>query len=366
MTTRQAERENSSVRPLGGGSASRDRRRLRFGVDVPTCLAGMAYPVPFATADDVVRIAVEAEQLGFDEISGNDHLSTQRFVRDAWPAPPDYFEPLMMLATIAAKTSVVRLGTGILVLPMRDPVLLAKQVATLDQISGGRVTLAVAVGGYRDEFEAVTPGLAVANRSDLMIEGIEALRVLFEQPRSTYCGRYRRFVDVESYPKPVQSPLPIFSGGNAPGSLQRAGEWCEGWLPAKIGPAEIATGRQKIAAHARAAGRDPSVITIGLQSVVCIADTAEEAREKVEQSTFKLFRSSLSNTMMKDVGLDRYYADNLIGTPDEVCEKVAAFEQAGLESFNATLFVANTVDEMLDQMRLFARHVLPTFQHRSR
>jgi alkanesulfonate monooxygenase SsuD/methylene tetrahydromethanopterin reductase-like flavin-dependent oxidoreductase (luciferase family) len=70
--------------------------------------------------------------------------------------------------------------------------------------------------------------------------------------------------------------------------------------------------------------------------------------------------------MMKDVGLDRYYADNLIGTPDEVCEKVAAFEQAGLESFNATLFVANTVDEMLDQMRLFARHVLPTFQHRSR
>ena len=105
----------------------------------------MAYPVPFATADDVVRIAVEAEQLGYHEVAGNDHLSTQRFVREAWPAAPDYFEPLMMLATIAAKTSVVRLGTGILVLPMRDPVLLAKQVATLDHISGGRVTLAVAV-----------------------------------------------------------------------------------------------------------------------------------------------------------------------------------------------------------------------------
>ena len=122
-------------------------------------------------------------------------------MREAWPAPPDYFEPLMMLATIAAKTSVVRLGTGILVLPMRDPVLLAKQVATLDHISGGRVTLAVAVGGYRDEFEGLVPDLADANRTHLMTEGIEALRVLLEQPRSTYEGKYRRFVDVESYPE---------------------------------------------------------------------------------------------------------------------------------------------------------------------
>ncbi len=80
-----------------------------------------------------------------------------------------------MLAAIAAKTSVVRLATGILVLPMRDPVLLAKQVATLDRISGGRVTLAVAAGGYRDEFEGVVPDLAAASRTRLMAEGIEAL-----------------------------------------------------------------------------------------------------------------------------------------------------------------------------------------------
>jgi probable F420-dependent oxidoreductase len=334
---------------------------MKFGVDVPTCLAGMAYPVPFATADDVVRIAVEAEQLGYDEVSGNDHLSTQRFVRQAWPAPPDYFEPLMMLATIAAKTSVVRLGTGILVLPMRDPVLLAKQVATLDHISGGRVTLAVAAGGYRDEFESVAPDLADASRVDLMAEGIESLRLLFEQRRSTYEGKYRRFVDVESYPKPVQSPLPIYSGGNARGALRRAGERCEGWLPAKIGPAEIAAGRAKVSTFARAAGRDPAAITMGLQTVVCIADTAREARERLERSTFDLFRRSLKDTMMKDIDLDKYLADNLIGTPDEVCAKVAAFEEAGLDGFFATLFVANTVGEMLEQMRLFARYVLPAF-----
>jgi probable F420-dependent oxidoreductase len=218
-----------------------------------------------------------------------DHLSTQRFVREAWPAPPDYFEPLMMLSAIAAKTAVVRLATGILVLPMRDPVLLAKQVATLDQISGGRVMLAVAAGGYRDEFESVVTDLADASRTQLMTEGIEALRALFERPRSTYNGRYRRFCDVESYPKPVQSPLPIFSGGNAKGAIRRAGELCQGWLPAKLGPAEIAAGRAEVAGYARAAGRDPADVTIGLQTIVCLAETADKARERLQRSTFELF-----------------------------------------------------------------------------
>jgi probable F420-dependent oxidoreductase len=337
---------------------------MRFGVDVPTCLAGMAYPVPFAGIDDVVRLAVEAEQLGYHEVSGNDHLSTQRFVREAWPAAPDYFEPLVTLAAVAVKTSVVRLATGILVLPMRDPVLLAKQVATLDHLSGGRVTLAVAVGGYRDEFEAVAPSLRDASRADLTREGIEALRVLFTEPRSTYRGRYRWFEDVESYPKPVQSPLPLYSGGNVDGAMRRAGELCEGWLPAKIGPDRIRAGREKVAGYARAAGRDPDDITIAVQSVVCLADTAAEARERVAHSTFNLFRNSLKQTMLKGVDLDAYVADNLIGTPDEVCAKVAEFERAGLDQFGATLFVADTVEEMLDQMRAFARYVLPAFPER--
>jgi alkanesulfonate monooxygenase SsuD/methylene tetrahydromethanopterin reductase-like flavin-dependent oxidoreductase (luciferase family) len=117
----------------------------------------------------------------------------------------------------------------------------------------------------------------------------------------------------------------------------------------------------EVSTYARAAGRDPAEVTIGLQSVVCIADTAQEARERLERSTFDLFRRSLKDTMMKGVDLDKYVADNLIGTPDEVCAKVAAFEEAGLDDFFATLFVADTVDEMLEQMGLFARYVTPAF-----
>jgi probable F420-dependent oxidoreductase len=334
---------------------------MKFGVEIPTCTSGMMHPVPFATARQVVDTAIEAEQLGYHDAGGNDHLSTMRFVREAWPAPPDYFEPLMTLAHVAARTSVLRLTTGIMVAPMREPVLLAKQVATLDHLSGGRVILGVAVGGYRDEFEAVRPDLAGANRGELTRETLAAVRALWEQPRATYQGKYVRFTDVESYPKPVQTPLPVYSGGNVDGSLRRAAELCQGWLPAKIGPTKIAEGRTKIAEYAHAVGRDPSTITTALQSVVCLGDTAEQARETFVNSSFDLFRTSLATTMTKGIDLEAYLDINLVGTPDQVCEKVAALAAAGCEHLTALLFVGNTVEEMREQIRAFARHVVSAF-----
>ena len=80
---------------------------MKFGVEIPTCTAGMMYPVPFATAQDVIRVAVEAEQLGYHDVGGNDHLSTQQYVRRAWASPPDYFEPLTVLANVAALGAIV-------------------------------------------------------------------------------------------------------------------------------------------------------------------------------------------------------------------------------------------------------------------
>jgi alkanesulfonate monooxygenase SsuD/methylene tetrahydromethanopterin reductase-like flavin-dependent oxidoreductase (luciferase family) len=92
-----------------------------------------------------------------------------------------------------------------------------------------------------------------------------------------------------------------------------------------------------------------------------LGDTPEQARERFAHSAFNLFRLSLQKTMMKGIDLDAYLAANLIGTPDEVCEKVAAFAQAGVSHFCATLFVGNTVDDLVEQMRSFARYVLPAF-----
>src|SRR5258708_12537002 len=96
---------------------------------------------------------------------------------------------------------------------MRRPVLVAKQVATLDQLSHGRVILGVSIGGYGDEFETVVPELKDRPRAEILQECIEALRVLFEQRCSSYQGRHIRFSGVESYPKPLQAPLPFYSAG---------------------------------------------------------------------------------------------------------------------------------------------------------
>jgi alkanesulfonate monooxygenase SsuD/methylene tetrahydromethanopterin reductase-like flavin-dependent oxidoreductase (luciferase family) len=95
--------------------------------------------------------------------------------------------------------------------------------------------------------------------------------------------------------------------------------------------------------------------------VVCLGDTAEQAKEIFLNSSFDLFRKSLQTTITKGVDLDAYLADNLVGTPDEVCAKVAAYERAGLHHLTALLFVGNTVAEMREQMRAFARHVIPHF-----
>lgn len=334
---------------------------MRFGVGLPTCTAGMMYPVPFATSDDIVEIAIESEQLGYYEVAGNDHFTTQRYVRERFPDPPDFFDPLIAYAYCAAKTSVLRLMTGIIVLPMRHPIVLAKQLATLDRFSGGRVLVGAGIGAYREELEAAFPDLAGARRADLMRESIEALRSLFTERRAGYEGAHIRFRDVEMYPKPVQEPLPLYSAGNSDGAIRRAAELCEGWLPAGIGPDRIAAGRETLARRASEAGRDPSMLTIALQLVVCLGDTDEQASEAFERSQLHHHLVSLRESTMRGVDVDSYEAINLVGTPAVVTERVAALEAAGVGHLCGLYFVGDTVAEMMSQVRRFAREIVPAF-----
>ncbi len=142
---------------------------------LPTCMAGMMYPIPFAGPDDLVRIAKHAEALGYHSVWGNDHMTTQRYVRQEFPQPPDFWEPLVTYAYLAAETSTLKFGTGMLVSPMRrDIVVVAKQVATLDHFSRGRFMLGFGVGAYREEFEALHPSWDV-HRGKLEEEHIQAI-----------------------------------------------------------------------------------------------------------------------------------------------------------------------------------------------
>src|ERR1700744_759549 len=112
---------------------------MNFSVSLSTAFEGVMYPVPFTNPDDFVVQGQLCEKLGYDSVWGNDHITTQNYVRELFPGkPPNFYEPLVVMAAIAGQTTTLRLGTSLLVLPMRDPVYLAKQVTTLDQISNGR------------------------------------------------------------------------------------------------------------------------------------------------------------------------------------------------------------------------------------
>src|SRR5436305_1554911 len=165
---------------------------------LPTGMEGLTYPIPFSDPSSLLRIAQHAEKLGYHSVWGNDHMSTQNYVRAEFSQPPRFWEILTTYAWLAAQTTTLRFGTGILVLPMRrDIVVTAKQIATLDHLSGGRLEIGVGIGAYREEFEALWPN-SRAHRGDMVEEGVEALHTLFSGKDASFDGGGRH-----AFPRPL-------------------------------------------------------------------------------------------------------------------------------------------------------------------
>ncbi|MBI2218979.1 MAG: LLM class flavin-dependent oxidoreductase [Candidatus Rokubacteria bacterium] len=334
---------------------------MRFGVHIPTCIEGMMYPIPFAKPADILPMALAAEQLGYDSVWGNDHMTTQRYVQREFAEPPNYYEPLVTFTWIAARTTRLKVCTCILVLPMRHVVVAAKQVATLDRLSGGRVILGVGTGAYREEYEALFPDAKGVHRGTMVDEGMQALRRLFTERRVTFEGRYVRFEGVECFPKPLQAPLPIYAGGNHAEVRRRAGALGDGWLPAVLSPDEIRKGVEDVRRAAERAGRDPARIDIAPQLVVSIGRTRDEALRRLHGSQLEKHLESLRKTTLREQ-TGGYDERTLIGSPGEIAERIRVYEGAGVTTLAGMLFVANTVEEFRESMELFGREVIPSFR----
>jgi probable F420-dependent oxidoreductase len=334
---------------------------MKFGVHIPTCIEGMMYPVPFARPADILPTARLCEELGFDSVWGNDHMTTQRYVQREFADPPNFFEPLVTFSYCAAQTTRLRFATGIIVLPMRNMPVLAKQVATLDQLSGGRVILGVGTGAYREEYEALFPDARGVRRGTIVDESMQALRLLFTERRATFRGRTVHFEDVECFPKPAQSPMPIYAGGNHPEVRRRAGQYAQGWMPAVLSSDELRRGVDDVRRAAAAAGRDGSAIDIAPQFAVSIGRTHEEAIRRFQASQlFKHLESLKGSTLREQTG--GFEQRNLIGSPAEIAERIRVYERAGATTMAGMLFVANSVPEMRESIELFGREVLPSFR----
>src|SRR5499427_273464 len=218
----------------------------------------------------VQRIARAIERIGYDHIDVFDHVVMGfpidgRLAGPYNPAMP-ILEALMTLSFVAAVTSRVTLGTEVLVLPQREPVLVAKQVSTLDTLSGGRVRLGIGVGWQESEYESL--GEDYHTRGARMDEMIRLLRTWWSDAQVDFQGRHYQITAMGMEPKPPQgSRLPIWIGGRSDRALRRVGELGDGWLGNQL--ADVESARQCIDAirrHAEAAGRDPAVI--GLQAMV--------------------------------------------------------------------------------------------------
>ena len=274
----------------------------------------------------VARLAQAIERIGFDQLDIFDHVVM------GYPAPnrptPVYpprmpiLEAFTTLAYVAAITERIGLGTEILVLPQRQPVLVAKQVSTLDTLSGGRMRLGVGVGWQESEYDALEENFG--NRGRRMDEAIALLRACWTDKQIDFDGEFYRPTAVAMEPKPPQgSALPIWIGGFSAQALRRVGRFAEGWLaPAIEDPQLAASMVATIREHAQAAGRDPAAI--GLQMMLDVPP--------------------------RDAAGKGFYSDR-----DAVLRRVNSVAQMGFEwgALNATaIFQAGfrSVDAMIDKL----------------
>jgi len=220
--------------------------------------------------DAVRRFARTVEQIGYDHIDIFDHVVMGHPMEGRPPGPYNaampIIEALMGLSYLAAVTSRVTLGTEVLVLPQREPTLVAKQISTLDTLSGGRVRLGIGVGWQESEYEAM--GEDFHTRGARMDEAIQLLRTYWGEARVDFAGKAYRAVAMAMEPKPPQGrALPIWIGGNSEAALRRVGRLGDGWLASRVTDADDARRCiDTIRRHAKEAGRDPGAI--GLQSMV--------------------------------------------------------------------------------------------------
>ena len=326
---------------------------------LPTGMEGLTYPIPFSEPEAVIRIAQHAEKLGYHSVWGNDHMTTQHYVRSEFPVPPRFWEPLMTYAFVAAATKTLRFGTGLLVLPMRrDIVVTAKQIATLDHFSGGRLEIGIGIGAYREEFEALNPNEGT-KRGAIVNEGLQALNLLFSQRVASFDGQFYKFRDVELAPKPKQTRLPIYVGGNNVNNIKRAIAYgADGWLPAAVPLERMRQDVKLLHELAQKAGRDPKTVAVAPQYVVHVGRTQEAALARFRQSQMNKHLTSLRKSTLKEQSAS-HEDINLIGTPAVIIERALALKAAGVTHLLGLYFAANSVSELMDQMQMFAEEVTP-------
>jgi probable F420-dependent oxidoreductase len=228
---------------------------------------------PFGYPEMLTHLATTAENVGIESLWTVEHVIVPVGYQSEYPYDPSgkmpgpedspIPDPILPLAYVAGITKKIRLGTGILILPQRHPTYVAKEIATLDVLSGGRAILGIGVGWLREEFDAL--GIPFEERAARTRESVEAIRSLWKEGTSTFEGKYFRWPAVESNPKPVQAGgVPIVIGGHTDLAAKRAARYCDGFFPGRGDAKRIGELLTILKDECKKVGRDPSEIELTL------------------------------------------------------------------------------------------------------
>jgi probable F420-dependent oxidoreductase len=297
-------------------------------------------------APDQVRVAVAAEHLGFDSVWVHDHIVMPAEIDSRYPYNEsgvagfawrqDIYDPLAMLGAVAAATRRVEIGTSVLIVPYRNPLVLAKMLATVDQLAQGRLRLGVGVGWMREEFEALGIGDWYPVRGRVTDEWLAICKALWssEGPVS-FSGRFASFDEVGFRPQPFNGHIPLWVGGWGEVAARRVARLGDGYQTITSTPAMVAEQLQQVGAELERRGRSLAEIEVSMLAGIRLG----EAHPGIPVS----------------------------GTPEQIVARLREYEAAGLHHLIAMPIRAGTVrptpDGVIEELRTLAETVLPAVQH---
>lgn len=246
---------------------------------------------PLATPESLRQAAQVVEEVGFDSVWVSEHIVIPRrqvtpYARTPtgqFPVPPDmpFLDPLATLLFVAACTERVQLGTSVCVLPMRNPVIIAKELASLDVLSEGRLIFGVGVGWWSEEFAML--GVPFERRGARTDEYIQLMKKLWTEDNPSFHGEFWQIEEVGFAPKPVQKPHPpIWVGGDVEATLRRAGRLGDAWHAIDFPPPQLAEMYARVRGYAEEAGRDPKAVALTLRLQMSATEDAKAAAERLK------------------------------------------------------------------------------------
>ena len=288
-----------------------------------------------ATTEGISETACKAEALGFDAVLLNDHIIVDGSPR-AVTSWGNTYDPLIALAYVAARTTRIRLGTSVLIMPYRNPVATAKMMATLDQMSSGRLIAGVGVGWCETEFAAL--GVPFHERGARTTEYLRIWQACWAPDPVSFQGQFFSFTDMYTKPKPLQQPHPpIWIGGASHAALRRAAEFAQVWQPTPMALADLRACQAYLREACAKRGRQDVPVT---------------------RMSFRVNFSEITGS----AGGSSMVAERPIGqgTPAQVAEDMRRFRhEAGLEAFQMNFNGCHNLQQLLDSMVLFMQEVKP-------